>query len=166
VAATIRIKGFAELRAKLGDRMIAGPTRRFLNRWSLIVLHRARQLAPINRGRLRGSITNELAPDYVPLWARVGTNLPYGRYMEHGTGLLNDQGGGSRHWPPGEALNPWARQHGFTGPNPGYAVARAIGLRGGLRPRRYLRGAVEESVPHVPSLLEMMARDIERTAPQ
>ena len=72
-----------------------------------------------------------------PLWAKGGSNVKYAPYMEYGTGRLADAeggGGGGRHWPPAQALEGWASRHGF-GPGGGFLVARAIGRRGGLKPR-------------------------------
>lgn len=59
-------------------------------------------------------------------------------YQEFGTGIYV---GRATHWPPGPALHDWALRHGFSS---GYEVARIIGMRGGLRGKKYLeRGVVE-----------------------
>ncbi|MGK3946155.1 hypothetical protein ABK046_48370, partial [Streptomyces caeruleatus] len=47
--------------------------------------------------------------------------------------------GSGSHNPPPSALAGWAARHGL---NP-YAVAKAIAKRGGLRPRRFFRDALE-----------------------
>jgi HK97 gp10 family phage protein len=36
-------------------------------------------------GLLRASVTHELSEGYLAVTARVGTNLPYGKYLELGT---------------------------------------------------------------------------------
>lgn len=110
-------------------------------------------------GRLRGSIGHEVDSSALPLFAKVGTNVTHAPYMEFGTGAFAEgEGGGSgSHWPPGEALSPWAERHGFTS---GFAVAAAIGRRGGLLPRRYLRDALEASLSTIDGFLRRLESDI------
>ena len=68
---------------------------------------------------------------------------------------------GGRHFPPSDALERWASRHGF-GPGGGFVVARAIGRRGGLKPREFLTGAFRENVQKIRGFLGDVARDIER----
>ena len=75
--------------------------------------------------------------------------------------LFSPGGKGARHWPPSDALELWAKRHGF-GEGGGYLVARAIGLRGGLTPRRYLRGGLQESIPHIEDEFDAAAERVVR----
>lgn len=108
---------------------------------------------PVDTGNLRASMRYEVGSvDGVPLWAAVGTNVEYAPYMEYGTGLLCDgpNPSGRRHWPPAAALDVWARRHGFES---GAQVAVAIGRRGGLRPRRFLRNSFDRSQQRIVRIL-------------
>ena len=74
--------------------------------------------------------------------------------MEYGTGVFNDgpfPGKGSHH-PAGHHLEEWAMRHGGHekwGANPGRAVAKIIGDRGGLKSRKFLRNAVDMLRPKI-----------------
>ena len=63
--------------------------------------------------------------------------------MEFGTGRM---AGRETHWPPGAALDTWAKRHGMES---GWQVARAIGMRGGVRPHPYLVPAFEKNMVRV-----------------
>ena len=113
-----------------------------MQRAMLLTANQAKMKAPVDTGRLRSSITTLVRwedGDHT-LAGYVGSNVDYAPAIEYGTGTQTDGEGGSgkRHWPPGGALDTWARRHGFSS---GAAVARIIGMRGGLKPRRFLRGA-------------------------
>jgi len=120
--------------------VIGGLTRKFGE-----AVHReAVRRAPSDLGALPSSIYLKLRKTGFAYEATIGSHLPQARYMEYGTGRRGDPevSHKSEHWPPWRALEPWARRHGFP-PGGGFLVARAIGLRGGLEPRRFLRGAWE-----------------------
>lgn len=158
---TAEVKGLEKVLQKLGPDLIAEPLRDFLNKAGQHVQSEAKERAPVDTGRLRSSITTEVDDGLPPLWAKVGSNVDYAPYMEYGTGGQSDGSGGrgGRHWPPAGALDVWARRHGFQS---GFQVAKAIGQRGGLEPRRYLRGALEDSVAKLKGFVKDMAKDIER----
>lgn len=162
----VRIENLDKLLRKL-DRpsWVAGPAGRFLDRWRFAVEAGGKRNAPSWRGHLRRSITSKRDQSFFPRHAEVGTNNPAAKPMEFGTGLLSDAPDSShkRHWPPGAALEPWALAHGF-GPGGGFVVARAIGLRGGLKPRRFLRDAADDAEGKIGGWLAQMAGDIEAEA--
>lgn len=146
----------------------AGPAGRFLDRWRFSVERGAK--ANIKRGpggwlwkgHDRRSLTSERDQAFFPHWARVGSNSRTLRWGEFGTGLKSEDPTATkkRHWPPSSALDPWARAHSTTG----FLVARAIGRRGGLEPRRFLRDAVKDSERRIPGWLATAAREMEREA--
>lgn len=116
---TTKVIGLEAARAKLkGDRLAAAPARRFLTRAAIVVQGRARELAPVDTGRLRGSIAYELDGGAIPLWARVGTNVDYAPYQE-------------------------------------------LGTRRGVRPKRFLRGGLEQSEGRINALLPAFAAELE-----
>lgn len=165
----IVIHGLERIVSKLDKSLIEKPLKDFFNSIGVVVQGRARQNAPVDTGHLRNSIQYETDKSVPALWAKVGlTRAAPGtplwfkaRAMEYGTGK---QGDGevsheSKHWPPGAALDTWARRHGFES---GYQVAAAIGRRGGLKPRRYLRDAIEQSMGDIKGLLDDLGHAIFR----
>lgn len=52
------------------------------------VENRAKQLCPVNTGRLRASVTHELRTDAGVPVGRIGTNVKYAMYVHEGTGLF------------------------------------------------------------------------------
>lgn len=145
------------LTQKLGPALTTKPLQRFFKRVSIVVQTRARQNAPVNTGRLRASIAYEVDTSSPPEYAKVGTNVFYAPYMEYGTGLLAHKGPKKAHWPPSGALDTWARRHGILS---GFLVARAIGRRGGLKPRLYLTTALEDSRGDIRSELHDTGREM------
>jgi HK97 gp10 family phage protein len=154
-----KIEGLDRLIRKCEPELIAKPLRGFFNRAAIAIENRAKQNAPVDTGRLRASIGHEIDAAPVPHWAKVGTNVKYAPFMEFGTGLFAEGPGakGGRHWPPGAALGVWAARHGGAS---GYAVAAAIGKRGGLKPRRYLRNAFRDAQSEIQRWLNELSKDI------
>jgi phage gpG-like protein len=114
---------------------------------TLLVTRDAKKFAPVDTGRLRASIAPEVRFEGTAAAGVVGSNVKYAPHMELGTGVFV---GRPRHWPPAAALETWARRHGFPS---GFVVARAIGLRGGLKPRRYLQRALEQNKDKIIKLI-------------
>lgn len=56
-----------------------------LMRLALGVQNRARELAPVDTGRLRSSITHKRGKDRLGPYVKVGTNVEYAPYVEFGT---------------------------------------------------------------------------------
>lgn len=163
----ITIEGLDEVVQRLDARRIGPPMRRFFETAAVTVQTEARPNAPVDTGQLRNAIVYAVDSSEIPLWADVGilggeagSGLWFkARAMEFGTGRMGDaavshQGG---HWPPGEALDTWARRHGFES---GWQVATIIGRRGGLRPRPFLRPAFERAQGKISGLLDRLAREI------
>jgi len=122
--------------------VIGGITRK----WAEATHREARRRAPSDLGTLPSSIYLKMTKGGIGYTVKIGSDEEHAHYMEYGTGRMGDPEvtHKSEHWPPWRALEPWARRHGFP-PGGGYLVARAIGLRGGLRPRRFLRGAWDKT---------------------
>jgi hypothetical protein len=135
-------------------------------RQSVIVVQREVTVrAPHDRGGLRSSIATKVFSMFTQVIGIVGTVLFYAPYLEFGTGTQSDGPGGSgkRHWPPGDALNTWAKRHGFDS---GAQVARIIGMRGGIKPRRYFRrgfkAAEAEVMRHFEACLDAVMKTMSR----
>lgn len=163
---SIRIDGLDRASHGLQSQpLLGGPLRSFFHKASIAIQNRARENAPVDRGFLRNKIQYEVDDSAVPEWAKIGPSVgglssqegKKARAMEFGTGLRSDLGGAKRHFPPAKALDTWARRHGF--PN-GYVVSQAIGKKGGLKPRRYMRKARRQSLPDIKGFARELERDI------
>lgn len=153
------VKGLDELLARIADPAVFQPLTRRMEMAAITIENAAKTNAPVDTGRLRASITHQVTSDVDYVEARIGPNVTYGAYMEYGTGRLTDFPGGGKgsHWPPGAALDVWASRHGFAS---GYQVARIIGKRGGLAPRRYLRNALRDNLAKIIELIGRTVQDV------
>jgi HK97 gp10 family phage protein len=68
-----------------------GPVGMDLARRAVKVDREAKHLCPVDTGRLRSSITNQLATDERGLLALIGTNVDYAIYQELGTRFMPAQ---------------------------------------------------------------------------
>jgi len=159
MASVVEVRGLEEVLARLRPTLWRKPLKRFLTRSAIAIENAYRDRVTEDTGRARASITHEVHDD----WARVGSNVEYLANLESGTGLLAEgqPAKGGRHWPPASALDRWARRHGFPEEGGGYLVARAIGRRGGLKPRWWLRDAVRFTMGEIRNFAMRMAREIE-----
>jgi hypothetical protein len=102
--------------------------------------------AGVDTGRLRASITPDVRVQAPQIMGVVGSALLYAPYQELGTGVFV---GRPPHFPPGSVLDVWAGRHGGPETGGGWAVAIAIGRRGGLRPLLYLQRALDKNKPRI-----------------
>lgn len=72
-----------------------------------------------------GNLANSIVVNMVGDFCEIGPEAPYGPYVEYGT---------KPHFPPPDALEGWARRHGFDSAWP---ICMAINKRG-LKARPYL----------------------------
>lgn len=139
----VEIEGLIEVQRKM-EQMVAelhgAPMLNAMRDATLLVQRDARKLCPVDTGRLRSSIVPEVRQQTGVVIGVVGSNVTYAAAMEFGT---------RPHWPPLDALEPWARRHGMSA----FLVARAIARRG-IKGRRYLRGALEQNAKRIHVLIE------------
>lgn len=102
---------------------------------SLWVQTDAKQLCPVDTGRLRASITPDIRVERHQVIGVVGTNVLYGPYVETGT---------RPHWPPKGALAVWAQRHGMDE----QVAARTIARRG-TRAKPYFKPAFEQNIDRI-----------------
>jgi HK97 gp10 family phage protein len=69
----------------------AGPVAAELTKRALRVNNRAKQLCPVDTGRLRSSIAMRLEAEAGRLIAVIGTNVEYAPYVEFGTRHMRAQ---------------------------------------------------------------------------
>jgi HK97 gp10 family phage protein len=68
-----------------------GPVGKYLAKGAVRVTRRAKELAPVDTGRLRSSIDNDLGRDDRGLVARIGSDVVYAPYVEFGTRRMRAQ---------------------------------------------------------------------------
>ncbi len=141
---TVKIEGLDKAVAKLTPQRANGPIGRFLDRGAIYIQSRAREKAPVDTGRLRGSIGVESPSDRQRV---IGANTDYAEYVETGT---------RPHFPPPSALAGWAARHGMEP----YAVARAISISG-TKAQPYMKPAAESGESFVKSLIPTLAAELE-----
>lgn len=143
---TLEVQGLEELQRALrrAPQMAQSELAISMERATYRLLTEAQRRTPVDTGRLRSSLTKAVYRGADVIEGTVGTRVFYALYIEYGTGIYGEGPGakGRRYFPPPGALEVWARRHGFES---GYEVARAIWLRGGTEPRRFLRGALEHA---------------------
>lgn len=101
-----------------------GPVGKDLVKRALRVQRRAKQIAPVDTGRLRSSVEYEVGRDSRGLVARIGTDVTYAVYLEFGT----------RRMSPRPFLRPalqaanitWTNQHG-TGTSGNFTIVDGPG---------------------------------------
>ena len=149
---TMRFKVSARmegLKKALSDPALIGqPMNRFLFRSGLAVERRAKIKAAVDTGRMRNAIRTVVEG----FRAIVGVFVHYAPHVEFGT---------RPHWPPIQAVERWARRHGFPARGGAFMVARAIARRG-TRAQPFMRPAIRESQGDIYRFLRDAARDIER----
>lgn len=129
--------------------ILARPARHLLTQSVLVVEGEVKENMPVFTGMARQSVTHAVDVAFLPLWARVGSNLEYMPALEAGS---------RPHWPPPGALQPWAVRHGFPpGAKGDWLVRWAIAQRG-TKARRMFRTGLAESQPSLERLLREAAQ--------
>lgn len=168
--ADLEVKGLKELQRK-NEQMIAdligAPILTAMRDNVLDAQRGAKINSPIDRGRLRASITPSVSVEGQTVRGAVGTNVEYAAAMEFGTGTQSEgseEGAGTVHFPPWTgSLVGWARRHGIPS---AFLVARAIGRRGGLEARRYMQKALEDAQPRIKARFEKALKIIVEKRPR
>lgn len=149
----IQVRGLDQIvRALDLERDAVDVLREYIDAAAKVVASEARRRAPVDTSLLRTSINDQVKVEGQKVTASIGTNVrkngkPYGAYMEFGTGLVHDHPSWprKRHVVPPAALIGWAERKGRGGTfHDAEVIADAITRRGGLLPRRYLRGSLEQ----------------------
>lgn len=158
----VKVDGLPQLLKRLRENAGAGKALdQGFHRIGLDASSASKRKVPVDVGLLRNRITYEVDRSPLPTFVKVGTlggdNPGYAAYMEFGTGLVHDHPSWPRrrHIPFGGrdpkngvvgGLVAWAgrKNRGRGGPVANAsAVAYGIMKRGGIEPRRYLRGPFE-----------------------
>ena len=142
---TVHVEGLDAAIAKLTPQRANGPIGRFLDRGAIYIQSRAKENAPVDTGRLRGSIGVESPSDRQRV---IGGNTDYAEYVETGT---------RPHFPPPSALAGWAARHGGGDPR---ALAFHI-AKAGTKAHPYMKPAAESGESFVKSLIPTLAAELE-----
>lgn len=146
----LKVEGASEAAARLGrTREVMDILNAYVRRVSFHAERSAAERAPVDTGRLRGSIRTAFAP----LRAVVGPTVHYASHVEYGT---------RPHWPPPGALQPWARRHGFgAGARGDYLARRAIAIHG-TKPQPFMRPAAQSAEEFAARETAAVASEIEK----
>jgi hypothetical protein len=149
-AIKMEVKGLKEVQAEMA-RIAKGMTGSLMygamSKATLIVQRSAVKDAPVDRGRLRASITPEVAVRANVIEGVVGSNVKYAPYQELGTRPF---------WPPWRPIYEWALRKtrgDRRGAGALAASVRASIAARGIRAKRFLQGAVEKNVNKIVNLL-------------
>ena len=156
---TVRVEGLDRVLAGLQPvPLFAAPLRKGFDAVGYLLTSEAKRRAPVDRGTLRASIAHEVEGGAIPTGVKIGAKPFYAPYMEYGTGLAHDHPSWprKRHMVPPGALDGWAKRKGLDGG----AVARSINKRGGLAPRRFLRGALEANEARVVAIVRKALQSV------
>ena len=138
--------------------LLAQPLRNGFEAVGYLLTSEAKRRAPVDRGLLRASIAHKVDQSSVPMGVEIGAKPFYAPYMEYGTGKQHDHPNWPKkpHYIPAGALDAWGKRKGKSGG----AVARIIMNNGGLKPRRFLRGALEGSEARVVSIMTKALKSV------
>ena len=139
---------------KLRDpKLIGVPIRRGLLRSAIHAVGETKKRTPVDTGRLRNSMNNDIDSAPIPRFATFGTDLSYALAVEEGS---------RPHFPPMSALQPWAVRHGFPPGKAGaFLVGRAIAQRG-TKAHHMVRDGLDATKKFFRQQMLLAARDIER----
>lgn len=101
-----------------------------------VVWGTATKITPVDTGHLRGKLRKKVYNDR----AVIGTNVKYAIYVHEGT---------RPHWPPIEAITPWAKRHGIEP----FLVARSI-AKHGTRAQPFIKEAINNSQNKIEGFFE------------
>lgn len=134
MATKVEIKGWNELEKSL-DRILSKKEKikREVLYTALDIQNKAKKKLRSQKAIDEGNLIDSILVDAVQggMAAEIGSIAPYAPYVEFGT---------KPHFPPPDALEDWARHHGFDSAWP---ICKVIAKRG-LKERPYLNPAYEE----------------------
>lgn len=132
----MQVKGLNELMNNMGEtrNMVIPLIQSTLNKSSMTIKTNAKAKAPVAFGKLKRGISHTVEGLSGIVWSKE----KYGLFVELGT---------RPHFPPVEALKPWARLK-LGNENLAWAVAKKIAKRG-TKAKPFFQPAVNESLPTI-----------------
>lgn len=154
VGITLKLRGVKEAQITLRRLSIEAMrlVRECVARSTLTVERQAKRSVSVDTGRLKTSLRATYSADRLRGRAGVfgGPTASYALYVERGT---------RPHWPPVEALKPWARRV-LHDESAAFLVARAISKRG-TKAKPYLEPAFKDEVPRFLRCMRGIGRQLE-----
>ena len=130
------IKNLDELMSKL-EKLSKMKLDETLNKACILVENEAKLNCPVKNNQLRASITHEIEGTT----GAIGTNVVYAPYVEYGTGIYSDKGGGrSTPWSYQDAEGNW------------YTTV-------GMRPQPFLEPALQSSIQDILQLFNKAIKE-------
>lgn len=157
------MKGLDRMSQRLTTQDFIGkPTGAFLRDWKEDLKREAVQRAPEWQHNLKDTILNAQDTRRFPLWARVFTDSPQGRWTEYGTGLLSEDPDSAhqRYFPSVEGVRSWAEDKGWDP----FQLALHIYNMGGTAPLHWFSDAEEAADSHLADKMSMWGTRIENEA--
>ena len=145
----IEVKGVDQLSRKLKPEVLNKPMRDFLTKAAIVVQSKARERAPVDTGRLSGSIAYQVDSAAFPTWAKVGP--------------MGQAGGETQVY--GGILDTNARYHYRGGKALGLPSMRAVAQgksRGGVAIGARMGSQTKGWFSKVPELVKSTVRDLLR----
>lgn len=148
------------------DRFVREPLRVALNKVGRMGETDSKRRAPVDDARLKAGITHQVDDQPMMISVDIGVigsagELPYAKYMEYGTGLMHDHPNWPRrrHTVHPSMLSNWGpvKQKLVKAS----AAAFFINRRGGLKPRRYLRGMLEDNSQKFIAIIKRAVKEME-----
>lgn len=132
-----------EMFRKMGATRFGRAAHRWGVKTSVSMETRAKRNAPVDKGRLRPSITHTVIENGNNVIARTGTNVHYAAYQEFGTGLYGPRK--ALIYPKNAKALRWNKRGG------GVVFARYVR---GVRPKKYFSNALKDEIPVANKRLE------------
>jgi HK97 gp10 family phage protein len=124
---------------------VAKGSKAMMDTATLMVQGKAKELSPVDKSTLRKSILRESSAEQ----GRVGSNIPYAKYQEFGTGIYG---------PTGSPIFPKiAKMLAWKGKDGTWIRARSVS---GVKPRKFLQGAVDYLKQNINQVYEIATRMI------
>lgn len=123
-----------------GARIVLDETRTGITRSVIQIEADAKRIVPVDTHSLQRSLTHEVTTQGNDVTGRAGTNLTYAPVVEFGRSA-------GAAMPPPSALSGWLRRHGID-EKYAFVVAQSIARRG-IRPRPYLKPALDKNRPAI-----------------
>jgi hypothetical protein len=91
---TVELKGFQEFFAALQNSpsICADVSQKIMKRMTLMAKGTAQENAPVDKGILRSSLTDQVQGSRLDTVGRVGTTISYATFQELGTGIYGPKG--------------------------------------------------------------------------
>ena len=141
----VSIEGLGSLTSRFHNApaKINNATKHMMNVATMMVWGKAKELAPVDKGTLRTTMLRTYNADE----GRVGSNLPYAKYQEFGTGIYGKSGV--------PIVPKRARMLAWTTKGGQLAFAKSVR---GVPAKHFLQGGIDELKRNINQVLDIAAK--------